>query len=54
MVDDFTATESFILIILLSKTDFDVVLAEIVNEIPRVEGLSAAVFEAVRFLLLVT
>ena len=50
---DFTATESFALNISLPETDFEVVLAKIGCDIPRVKRLSVAVLEALANMLLV-
>ena len=52
-VVDFNATELLALNIWLLATDFEVVLAKIVTDIPWVEKLSVAVFEALGNLLLV-
>lgn len=53
MVTDFTATESLALNISLPEKDFEVLLAKIVSDIPTVERLSVAVFEALANMLLV-
>lgn len=53
MVTDSTATESLALNISLPEKDFEVLLAKIVSDIPTVERLSVAVFEALANMLLV-